>query len=70
MTDKPTPTQRLAAGLNASAEQYEGKWKRRDYSKESQTTLGKGYEQQMKRDGYFRDKTQADRHLGGSSGRQ
>lgn len=63
MTDKPTPVQRIAAGLNTASEQYEGKWKRRNYSNEAQSTLGKGYEQQMEREGYFRDKAQAAKHL-------
>lgn len=68
MSDKPTSTQRIAAGLNSSAEEYEGKWEKSAAWTKAQTTLGQGYEKEMSRSGYFRDGAQAAQHLRGRNG--
>lgn len=55
MTDK-TPRDRLSDGLNENAETYPGRWAKSDTWTKAHTTLGKGYEEAAKRDGYHRDK--------------
>lgn len=50
-----TPTERLQAGLNKAAEEYEGRWAKPDTWTKAVTTLGKGYEEAAKRDGYHKD---------------
>lgn len=55
MTDK-TPRDRLSDGLNDAAKNYKGMWSKSDTWSKAHTTLGKGYEDAAKRDGYHRDK--------------